>query len=83
MLVRTLYFLWKKTAVSSICAERRIAAPGVVSSAGTQKTPLCPGELSSLICVGFVLSPALILEEKKFVFNLNTLNSEEQKRYIV
>ncbi len=83
MLVRTLYFLWKKTAVSSICAERRAAAPGVVSSAGTQKTPLCPGELSSLICVGFVLSPALILEEKKRVFNLNTLNSEEQKRYIV
>lgn len=74
----------EKAAVSSICVKSRVAAPGVVSSAGTQKTPLCPGEHSPLICVWCGLFfPCFDSEEKKRVFHLNTLNSEEQIQYSV
>lgn len=72
----------EKASVSSICAKRRVSAPGVVGSAGTQKTPLCPGEHTPLICVWWVLFfPCFDSEEKKRAFNLNTLNSEEQMQY--
>lgn len=66
----------------NLCRVPRICSRGCQFS-GTQKPPFCPGEHSSLICVGLFF-PLLWFRKKRSEYLIWIQNnSEEQKRYIM